>query len=150
MAVYAPDSKKSLETYEECIPSVVQVLQEGRKGGARDLFSTGDFNVEKGLMCSDDHGNEELTKMYGPLCSQGYEKDPPFFKKIMWYGIMKEIGCKVYSTWSECGKGRAEAFTHRHLSQDKIEEISQVNHIVGPMKRNDEIYIRKTGRLPTT
>ena len=39
MAVYAPDSKKNLEMYEECISSVVKVLREGRKGGARTSFS---------------------------------------------------------------------------------------------------------------
>ena len=50
VAVYAPDSKKSLEMYEECISSVVKVLREGRKGGARDFYITRDFNVELGLM----------------------------------------------------------------------------------------------------
>ena len=37
MAVYAPDSSKSLEMYEDCISSVVKVLREGRRGGARDF-----------------------------------------------------------------------------------------------------------------
>ena len=50
MAVYAPDAKKSQEMYEECVSSVVKVLREGRKGGARDFFSTCDFNVELGVM----------------------------------------------------------------------------------------------------
>ena len=81
MAVYAPDSKKSLEMYEECVSSVVKVLREGRKGGARDFYITGDFNVELGLMCADERENGELTKMYGPLCWQGYDKDPGGFKK---------------------------------------------------------------------
>ena len=40
MAVYAPDSKKSLEMYEECISSSVTVLREGRKGGARGPHTT--------------------------------------------------------------------------------------------------------------
>ena len=31
MAVYAPDSSKSLEMYEACIWSVVKVLREGRR-----------------------------------------------------------------------------------------------------------------------
>ena len=68
MAVYAPDSKKSLEMFEECISSVVKVLREGRKGSARDFNITGDFNVELGLMCTDENDEEELTKLYGPLC----------------------------------------------------------------------------------
>ena len=39
MAVCAPDSKKSLEMCEECISSVVEVLREGRKGGARGFLN---------------------------------------------------------------------------------------------------------------
>ena len=97
-------------------------------------------------MCTGEKDNEELTNMYGPLCWQGYDKDPGGFKK-MWYGIMKEFDCKVSSTWSECGKGRAEAFTHRHSSQDKKEEISQLDYIIGPMRRYDEIYIHNAEEL---
>ena len=88
--------------------------------------------------------------MYGPLCWQGYEKDPGGFKKTMWFRDSERIDCKVSSTWSVCGKGRAEAFTHRHLSQDKKEEISQLDYIIGPMRRNDEIYIHIAGRLWAT
>ena len=40
-------------------------------------FFTSDFNVELGLMRTD----EELTKMYGPLCWQGYDEDPGGLKK---------------------------------------------------------------------
>ena len=47
----------------------------------RDFFFTDDFNVELGLMCIDEKDNEELTKMYGPLSWQGYDKDPGGFKK---------------------------------------------------------------------
>ena len=54
MAVYAP----------ECNVSVVEVLREGRRGGAWDFHITVDF----------------LTKMYGP-CWQGYDKDPDRLKK---------------------------------------------------------------------
>ena len=67
--------------YEECISSVVKVLREGRKGGAKGLYITGDFNEELGLMCTDESDEEELTKMYGPLCWQGYDKDPEVSKK---------------------------------------------------------------------
>ena len=68
----------------------------------------------------------------------------------MWCGIMKEFDCKVSSTWSVCGKVRAEAFTHKHLSPEKKEEISQLDYIIGPMRRNDEIYIHNARRLWTT
>ena len=81
MAVRAPDSKKSLEMYAECVSSVVKVLREGRKGGARDFYITGDFNVELGLTCTDGRENEELTKMYGPSCWQGYDTDPRGFQE---------------------------------------------------------------------
>ena len=67
--------------YKECISGVVTVLREGRKAGARDFYITGDFNVEPGLMCTDVNDNEELTKMSGPLCWQGYDKDLGGFKK---------------------------------------------------------------------
>ena len=50
-------------------------------GGARDFFFTGDINVELELMCTDEKNNEELTKMYGPLCWEGYDNDPGGFKK---------------------------------------------------------------------
>ena len=98
-------------------------------------------------MCIDEKDNEELTKLYGPSCLQRYDKDPGGFKKIMWYGIMKELDCKVSLTWSVFGKGRAEAFTHRHKSPDTTEEISQLDYIIGPVKRNDDIYIHNAGRL---
>ena len=61
-------------------------------------------------MCSDENDIEELTNMYGPLCWQGYDKDPSGFKKSMWNGIMKEFDSKVSSTWSVCGKGKSRSF----------------------------------------
>ena len=86
MAVYAPDSKKSLEVYEECVSSVVKVPREGRSGGARDFYIASDFDVELGLMCTEENENEEPTKMYAPLCWQRYVKDPGGFKKkhVVW------------------------------------------------------------------
>ena len=98
MTVYARDSKKSLELKAECVSSAVKVLREGHQGGARDFYITGDFNVELGLLCTDENDEEELTKMYGLLCWQGYDKYPGGFKKIMRYVIMKEFDCKVFST----------------------------------------------------
>ena len=60
---------------------------------------------------------------------------------------MKEFDCKVSSTWSVCGKVRAEAFTHRHLSQDKKEEISQLDYIIGPKRASDKSYIHNDVKL---
>ena len=72
-----------------------------------------------------------------------HDKDPGGFKKkkIMWFGIIVEFYCKVSGTWSARGEGRAEAFTHRHFIPNKKEEISQLDCIIGPMRRNDEIFI---------
>ena len=94
--------------------SVMKALREGRRGGARDFYITSGSSVELGLMCTDEKDIEELTKMYGALCWQGYVKDPGGFKKIMWYGIMKEFDCKVSSTWSVCEREKEEAFTRNH------------------------------------
>ena len=41
-------------------------------------------------MCTDEKDIEEQNEMYGPLCWQGYVKDPGGWK-LMWYGIMKEF-----------------------------------------------------------
>ena len=68
-------------------------------------------------------------------------------KKNMWYGVMKEFDCKVSSTWSVCGKVRAEAVTHKHLGKDRKEDLSQLDYIIGPVGRNDEVYIHNAGRL---
>ena len=41
--------------------------------------------------------------MYVPLCWQRYDLDPGGFKKLMWYGILKEFNCNATSAWSKCG-----------------------------------------------
>ena len=148
MAVHAPDSSKSLEMYEACISSVIKVLREGRPGGAADFYIKSDLNVELGMMSTDEKDIEELEVMYGPLCWQGYDKDPGGFKKLMWYGIMEEFNCKVTSTWSVCGRAKETAFTHKHLSKKK--ETSKLDYIVGPMRRKDEVYIRNDVRTCAT
>ena len=121
MSVYAPDPKKSLEMCEECIADVITVLRECRKGGALDL-TLQETSMQNWVWCI-----RLKTKLYGPLCWQGCDKDLGGFKKFMWYGIMKEFGCKVSCTWSACGKVRAEAFAHRHLGKDRKEELSQLD-----------------------
>ena len=69
-----------LEMYEACTSSIVKVLREGRRGGEKDFHITGDLNVELGMMCTDEKDIEELEERYGPLCCQGYDKDPGGFK----------------------------------------------------------------------
>ena len=141
MAVYAPDSSKSTEMHDAFFSSVLKVLREGRRGGAKDFYITGDLNVELGMMCTDEKDIEELNEMYGLLCWQGYDKDPGGFKKLMCYGIMKVFNCKATSTWSQCGRAQETAITHKHLSQEKEEETSQFGYNVGPRRRDDEVYI---------
>ena len=58
----------------KCTWKVVEV-------GAREFYFSGDFHVDVGLMCISEKDNEELSKMCGPLCWQGYDKDPGGFKK---------------------------------------------------------------------
>ena len=70
---------------EECIASVVKVLREDHKGGARNFYIAGDNNVELGLMCTNENEKEELTKLHGPLCWQGQDKDRGGFReKMIW------------------------------------------------------------------
>ena len=61
-----------------------KVLREGRRCGAKDFNIIRDLTVELGMMCPDEKDIEELSEMYGPLCWQGYDKDPGGFKKVMW------------------------------------------------------------------
>ena len=48
-----------------------KISREGRRGGAREFYITGDFNVELGFLCTDEDDNEELSEMYKPPCCQG-------------------------------------------------------------------------------
>ena len=54
---------------------------------------------------------------------------------------MNEFDCKVSSSWSG---------NSRHLVKVREEDISQLDHIIGPMRGNDEIYIHEEGRLWAT
>ena len=87
MTVYAPDSKKNNWKCTKNVSPVWLKFSANRKGGARDFYITGDFNVELGLMCTDENDEEELTKMYGPSCWHGYDKDPDGFKKTCGMGL---------------------------------------------------------------
>ena len=109
------DCKKDLNVYETFILNVAKILREGRRAGAKDLYITGDLNVELGLLCTDDF--DELNEMYGPLCWQGCENDHGHFKKLMWNGIIKDFNFKVISTWSNCRREKETALTHRQFGE---------------------------------
>ena len=98
------------------------------------------------MVCAGENDIEELTGMYRPLCWQGHDKDPGGFKELMWYEIMKEFNCKAPSTRSPCGRPKENPFSHRHLSPEKREETSQLDHIIGPMRRCNEVYIHNDER----
>ena len=61
MAAYAPHSGKIAEMYDAFISSVLKVPREGRRGGAKEFYITGDLNVELGMMCTDEKDIEWLN-----------------------------------------------------------------------------------------
>ena len=67
MAFHAPDCGKDLGVCETFILNVPRVLREGRRGGAREFYSTGDLRVELGLLFTDEEDIEEFNDMCGPL-----------------------------------------------------------------------------------
>ena len=71
MTVYAPDCKKEFDGHERFKKKGTSVLRDGRRAGAKEFDITGDFNVEPGLLCTDEDDNEELSEMYKPPCWQG-------------------------------------------------------------------------------
>ena len=71
MAVYAPNCKKEFDGHERFKKKGTNVLRDGRRPGAKEFDITGDFNVEPGLLCTDEDDNEELSEMYKPPCWQG-------------------------------------------------------------------------------
>ena len=92
MTVYAPDSKESLEVYEESVSSVVKVLREGRRVRAKDFNITGDFNAALGLMCADETRRRGADENVWSLMLARERQGPSRFqKKNMWYGTMKEF-----------------------------------------------------------
>ena len=67
IAVYAPDCKQNLDVFETFILKVTKIFREGRRAGANEFFFTGDFDVELGLLKTDEDDIGELNEMYGPL-----------------------------------------------------------------------------------
>ena len=63
------------------------------------------------------------------------------FKKLMWYGFMKEFNCKATCTWSECGRVKDTSFTHRQKRRQEAGMEVQLDYIIWPRWRSDEAYI---------
>ena len=89
------------------ISSVLGVLREERRGGARDFYITRDLNVELGT-----YAHREATP-----------------------------------TWSKCGRAKETAFTHRQLGQRRQEVTSQLDYIMGPRRRDDDVFFSNDVRL---
>ena len=68
-------------------------------------------------------------------------KDHGGFKKLMWYGIMKEFNCTATSTRSKCGRHKETAFTHRQLGERRQEWKAQLDYIIGRKGKSHEAYI---------
>ena len=81
-------------------------------------------------MCTGEEDIEDLNEMYGPLCWQGCGNDQGGFRKLMWYGIMKELNCKVTSSLSSCGRDREMAFTHRKFGNEGEGRTAQKTQIL--------------------
>ena len=147
MAGCAPESSNSLEMYEACISSVIKVLREGRRGGAKDFFFTGDLDVELGMMCTDEKDTEELMGMYCPLCWQGHDKVPGVLQEtdVVWDCERSSTQLQGHHHMVRVRKGGQEQMPSRTdiWSREKKEETSQLDYIIGPMRRNDEVYIHK-------
>ena len=81
------------------------------------------------MMCTDEKDIEELNEMYGLLCWQGYDKDPGGFKKLMWYGIMKEFNVQghIYMVLVRKGK-RTSLYAQTTLSKEACMEIAVSLH----------------------
>ena len=60
---------------------------------------------------------------------EGCGNDQGEFKKLMWYGIVKEFNCKVTSTWSSCGREK-DPFTHRRFGKGREGRTAQLDYIV--------------------
>ena len=78
--------------YDVFIPSVTKVLREGRRGGAKQFYTTGDLKVDLGLMCTDEKDIAEVNESTGPCVGKGKKNYHGGFKKLMWCG-MKEFNC---------------------------------------------------------
>ena len=78
MAVYAPDCKKDLDVYETFIMTVTKISWEGRRAGGKDFYITVGFNVELGLMCTDEDDYDELNEIYGSYVGKDGETTKGF------------------------------------------------------------------------
>ena len=91
--------------------------------------------------------------MYGPFSWQRCEDDHGGFKKLTWYGIVKEFNCEVTSTRSSCVRERRMAFTHRKFGNEGEGRTAQLDYFAGPRGTSDKACVhtdvKKRGTLGT-
>ena len=149
MAVCAPDFGKDLEMYEAFISSVTKVLREGRRGGAREFYITGDLNVELGLMCTDEKDIEELNEMHGTLCWQGYEKRQWRFQEadVVWNHEGDQLQGCIHVVRVRPSQ---RYYFHTQTTQRQeagMEGAAGLHYIVGPRCKADEAHINKDVKI---
>ena len=132
---------------ETCVSNALRVPRDGRRGGAKKFYITGDLNVELVRICTDENDIEELNEMYGALCRQRYDHDPGGYKKFMWYSIMKEFTCKVSSTWSDDDCSEDAAFTHRNMVMEDRGTCRRWIFFIWPNDGHDDCFIYNEGKL---
>ena len=93
------------------------------------------------MLCTDEDDNDKLNEVYGPLCWQGCDNDQGGFKKLVWYGMMKEFNCKASPSWSSCGREREMTSTHRKIGNKGEGRTAQLDYIAGPRRKSEEAYI---------
>ena len=121
MAVYAPNCNKEFDGHERFKKKAPMSYETDVELGPKNFDITGDFNVEPGLLCTDEDDNEELSEMYKPPCWQGWGNDQSGFKKMLCCGIMKEFNCKVM--WK------------------RRKKKAQLDYILVPRRKADKAYI---------
>ena len=110
VAVYAPDSSKDMELDEACVSSVLRVLREGCKGGAKKVLYH--WRSQRG---SGDDGyrrkrHRGAQQDIWTFMLAGVRPQSRQLQKIMWYSIMKEFNRRVSSTWSNDDRTKEGAY----------------------------------------
>ena len=110
------------------------------KSRGRDAEAVPEISLQEISMwswgCTDEEDIEELNEMSG-LCWQRYESDHGVFKKLRWYGIMKEFNCKATSTWSKCCREREAVITYRQLGVKRQNWKARLDYIHAVMQEDE-------------
>ena len=128
LSVYLPHSGYDEEDYFATLEAVRNLVDEGKKLGAVDIFIGGDLNIELKL----ELGDEDLQGLdgidwygiYGPECLGGGEDVIIYEKKLWWLQLLRDFDCTVTSTWVDA-ENLWECHTWRALSL-----VSERNNLI--------------------